>query len=102
MKKIYLLLLLSLGIGSLCAQNVKADKKDDSKVKVASVSKNPQTTVQQTTIVSKAENDATGTVKEYKKVDGKTVISKDDFDKQSDRGKEHILAHPELYTVEEK
>jgi hypothetical protein len=37
-----------------------------------------------------------------KKVEGKTVISKLDFEAQSKRGQEYILAHPELFIVEKK
>lgn len=37
-----------------------------------------------------------------KLVEGKTVISKLEFDAQSKRGQEYILAHPELYIVEKK
>ncbi len=107
MKKIYLFLILSLGFGSLCAQNAKIEKKDDSKEKASSVSITQEKTKVQTTTaaksaaVSKDENGSNETIKENKKVDSKQVISKDDFEKQSERGKEYILAQPELFSVEE-
>jgi hypothetical protein len=112
MKKIYVLVLMSFGIGILSAQNAKINKQGESKTKVATSSVNPKETVAQdaalipNTAISKDEiisneSNSNGTVTVNKNVDGKVVLTKEDFDKQSDRGKEHILAHPELYTVEQ-
>jgi hypothetical protein len=39
---------------------------------------------------------------EEKEIAKKTIITKEQFEMQSDRGREYIQAHPELFTIEQK
>ena len=105
MKRIYLIAWVVFCAGSMFAQNTKTVQKDPAFKRPTSVTRKAAvttTTSTNTLLVTKEAEQPQTTVTTLKKVDGKVVFTQEELNKKSERGRAYILAHPELYIVEEK
>jgi hypothetical protein len=111
MNKIYIFTLTILFSGGLMAQNAKLQKPtlklSEHKAPATIESVRPSGVTeefrkaeinnnQERMVVNQTENSGNVQAK------SKTIISRSEFENQTERGQEYILAHPELFIVEDK